>query len=263
MKEFVDRFNKRIEEGKINCGVVVSLTDPIVSELIGLADYDFVWIEGEHAAFGYKEILQHMIAAHAGGAAAMVRLTGREPGLVKPVLDMGPDIIAFPWINTVNDAKEAISACKYPPKGVRGFNPQRAGYYGQMGQSTYVRKAEEDTLIWMIIEQKKGFDNLEEILQVEGVDGVVLGPGDLSLDLGFYGDYNEIIDSYMVEATKKCIKYSIPFLVWPNMNDASDMKKWSDLGASMFGFSQDTHYLSKAIKSMWDSFKAGVPKNRQ
>lgn len=262
MSEQLERFKAKIAAGKIACGAVVSLSDPAVSELVGMAGYDFVWIEGEHAALDKRDIQLHMMGARAGGAAAMVRLTGREPGLVKPVLDMGPDIIAFPWINTAQDAKEAVAACRYPPDGVRGFNPQRAGRYGQMGQSNYVRVARSETLLWMIVEQKAGFENLDEILRVDGVDGVVLGPGDLSVDLGSFGDYTDEVDGYMVRAAETCRKHKVPFLAWPGF-DRDCMRKWAELGASMFGFSQDTHFLSTVLRNMWTDYEAGVPEQRR
>ena len=263
MKEFLGKINKKLEEGRISCGVVVSLNDSAVSELIGMAGFDFVWIEGEHAAFGYKDIQLHMIAAHAGGAAAMVRLTDREASTVKPVLDMGPEIIAFPWINSAEDAKEAVSVCKYPPEGIRGYNPQRAGHYGQMGQSTYVEHADEETKIWMIIEQKAGFENIDEIISVKGVDGVVLGPGDLSVDLGTYGNYTKEVDSYVIAAAETCMRKNMPFLVFPSMYDTADYSKWEKLGASFFCFSQDTHFLSRALMNVWPVFVDGVPEKRR
>jgi len=262
MNRQLEKMVNKMREGKIVCGAVVSLTDPAVSELVAMAGYDFVWIEGEHAAYDKKDLQLHMMAAHAGDAAAMVRLTGREPGLVKPVMDMGPDIIAFPWINTAEDAREAIAACRYPPKGVRGFNPQRAGRYGQMGQANYVRCAEDETLIWMIVEQKEGFEHIEEIIKVDGVDGVVLGPGDLSVDLGSFGEYTDEVDAYMTRAAEVCRRNAMPFLAWPAM-EAESMRRWAELGASMFGFSQDTHFLSKVLMSAWPAYRAGVPAEKQ
>ncbi|WP_227823973.1 aldolase/citrate lyase family protein [Clostridioides sp. ES-S-0005-03] len=81
---------------------------------------------------------------------------------------MGTDIIGFPFINTVQDAQKAVSVCTYPPKGIRGCNPQRASYYERMNYLNYIKNADKETLKMMLIEQKSGYDNLEEIVQVDG-----------------------------------------------------------------------------------------------
>ncbi len=209
----LERLVKKMEEGKIVCGVCVSLNDPAVSELVGMAGYDFVWIEGEHGAMGRTEMQNLMIGAHAGGAAAMIRLPYTDAALVRPVMDMGPDIIGFPFINTAEDAKKAVAACTYPPKGVRGWNPQRAGHYGQMGQSAYVDKADRETLKMMIVEQEEGFHNIEEIVKVDGVDLIVLGPGDLSVGMGLKGKQDDpCITEMMNHAASVCVSCRKPFL---------------------------------------------------
>ncbi|MDI0264721.1 aldolase/citrate lyase family protein [Clostridioides difficile] len=105
---------ENLNKGKVLCGVAVSLSDSSVSELIGLSEYDFVWIEGEHGVLDCKDIQQHMIAAHAG-AASLIRLSNNNPDLVKPIIYMGTDIICFPFINTAQNAEKAVSACTYPP----------------------------------------------------------------------------------------------------------------------------------------------------
>ena len=96
---FLDKLTKKMNDGKIVCGVCVALNDPAVSELVGMAGYDFVWIEGEHGAMGRKEMQNLMIVAHAGGGAAMIRLPYRDTALVRPVMVMVKDIIGFPFIN--------------------------------------------------------------------------------------------------------------------------------------------------------------------
>lgn len=263
MEKYAQKIKENVQNGKVLCGIAVSLSDPAVSELVGLCGYDFVWIEGEHGALGKKDIQNHMIAAHAGGAAALVRLTSHEPTLVKPVLDMGADIICFPVINTVDDAKAVVSACEYPPKGVRGCNPQRASYYGRMNYVEYVKNAEKETLKMIVIEQQEGYKNLEKIVQVPGIDIIALGPGDLSLDMGFGGDMERReIKELISNATTICKKYNKPFVVFPAM-EKNSVKTWVDKGASMLVFSQDTTFITQSINQLWNFYDKIVPQNRQ
>lgn len=260
MEKYANRIKKKLNEGKILCGVAVSLADSAVSELVGLSGYDFVWIEGEHGALDRKDIQQHMIAAHAGGAASLVRLVSSDPALVRPIMDMGTDIIGFPFINTAEDAKKAVAACTYPPKGVRGCNPQRASYYGRMSYIDYVKNAENETLKMMLIEQKSGYENLEAIVQVKGVDIIALGPGDLSLDMGFAGDMEkQEIKNLIIQAAKICKKYRKPFIVFPAI-EKKNIETWVNIGANMLCFAQDTTFITKAINHLWSFYDEVVPK---
>ncbi|MDD3361792.1 MAG: aldolase/citrate lyase family protein [Hespellia sp.] len=263
MEKYAKAIKENLEKGKVLCGIAVSLSDPAVSELVGLSGYDFVWIEGEHGALDRKDIQQHMIGAHAGGAAALVRLVNSEPSLVRPVMDMGPDIIGFPFINSAEDAIKAVAACTYPPKGVRGCNPQRASYYGKMDYKSYVKNAENETLKMMLIEQQQGYTNIEEIVQVEGVDIIALGPGDLSLDMGFGGDMaRPEIHKMISHAAEVCRRYNKPFIAFPSIETES-VKVWTDMGANVLCFAQDTSFITTAISKLWPIYNKIVPLSRQ
>ena len=118
--------------------------------------------------------------------------------------------------------------------------------------------ADKETLKMMIIEQEEGFRNIEEIVQVEGVDMVVLGPGDLSVGMGLGGRQDDPrIKEYMDNAAAVCVKYKMPFLAWPAMQKEA-LKQWADKGASMFGFPQDSFFISQAIMRLWPEYDAAL-----
>lgn len=105
---------------------------------------------------------------------------------------------------------------------IRGCNPQRASYYGNMSHLDYVKNANNEILKMMLIEQKAGYDNIEEIAQVKGVDIIALGSGDLSLDVGFSGYMNRIeIKDMISQAAKACKKYNMPFIIFPSIEKKS------------------------------------------
>ncbi|MER0282494.1 aldolase/citrate lyase family protein [Clostridioides difficile] len=263
MEKYTTMIKEKLNKGKVLCGVAVSLSDSSVSELIGLSGYDFVWIEGEHGALDRKDIQQHMIAAHAGGAASLIRLANSNPDIVKPIMDMGTDIIGSPFINAAQDAEKAVSACTYPPDGIRGCNPQRASYYGNMSYLDYVKNANNETLKIMLIEQKAGYDNIEEIVQVKGVDIIALGSGDLSLDMGFSGDMNRIeIKDMISQAAKVCKKYNMPFITFPSIEKKS-IETWINTGASMLCFAQDTTFITYVIKQLLSFYDEIVPDKKR
>ena len=114
----------------------------------------------------------------------------------------------------------------------------------------------------MIVEQEEGFKNIEEIVQVDGVDMVVLGPGDLSVGMGLGGRQDDPrIKVYMDHAAEVCVKAGMPFLAWPSMERGS-LKEWADKGASMFGFPQDSFFISQAIMKLWPEYDAALEKSK-
>jgi 2-keto-3-deoxy-L-rhamnonate aldolase RhmA len=175
----LQKLKDKIANGGICFGIMVTITDCCVSEMIGYAGYDFAWIDTEHGALDRREIFHHILAAQAAGAAAFVRVPGTDPTHVKAILDMGPDGIIFPFVNNAERAEEAVKACLYPPKGMRGQGPIRAIKYGIDDENEYIKH--HDELVWKIcqIETEEGYNNLDEIMKVEGIDSLFVGPADL------------------------------------------------------------------------------------
>jgi len=181
----LDKVKSKLRNDEVVIGSVVSLTDYTVSERLGFTGYDFLWIDAEHNGLDYKDILMHTIAASSGGAASFVRVRDNDPALVKPILDMGVDGIIFPLIKTVDDAKKAIAACTYPPKGIRGVGPGRAVRYGMDNVMDYLLHKSESSIFKILqVEHVECVNNLEEIVKVPGIDALMIGPSDLSASVG-------------------------------------------------------------------------------
>ena len=118
-----NRIKKLIEEKGFFTGAHIRCQDPCMSELLANGGYDVLWIENEHSFLDKKTTYLHVLAAQAGGAAAVVRVAWNDPVLVKPVLEMGVDGVIFPLISSAEDALKAVASCLYPPEGIRGFGP--------------------------------------------------------------------------------------------------------------------------------------------
>lgn len=257
MRDFLNPIKEKINNGEIATGFAITLSDPQLSELVGLAGCDFVWIDGEHGAMGRSEMVNLMIGAHAGGAAAFVRVNSQDPRNIRQVLDMGPEAIVFPLIGTADDARQAVAACTYPPHGVRGFCPIRASKYGSHDISDYYYNHFKDLWRIMIIETLEGSKNIEEIVQVEGVDAVVLGYGDLSVDMGLYGQFTHPdVQGAMAHSAEICRKYNKPILYFPTGSE--DMKAWIKNGAKLFSFGFDAFALSAHIRSHFPVLKKAL-----
>ncbi len=186
MKSFT--MKEKIKKGELVLGSHVFLLDPAIGEQMALYGYDFVWIDAEHSAFDKENILNHIRAIQGSHAAAIVRVVKGDVSFIKPVLEMGPDGIIFPMINTKEEAEIAISVCLYPPRGKRGFGPRRAIKYGLDDTTSYLSYADNSLLRIVQIETLEGVNNLSSILEVDGIDAVMIGPNDLSFSLGCRGD---------------------------------------------------------------------------
>ncbi len=178
------KLSEKISRGKPVIGVFVLLADSSVSEIVGFSGCDFVWIDSEHGMMDRREIYHHVLAAQAAGACAFVRVPGVEYYQVKHTLDMGPDGIIFPFVNTPEIARQAVEACTYPADGgKRGIGPLRAIRYGIENEAEYLKAAKDE--VWKIfqIESMEAVHNLEAIAKVPGYQSLFVGPADLGMSM--------------------------------------------------------------------------------
>lgn len=181
-----DQFRKKIKEGKLIKGVFITMPEASVSEMAGYAGYDYVWIDAEHGVMDRQEIYHHIMAAQGAGCAAFVRVREAVPSIMKAILDMGPDGIIFPFCNNAEIARKAVASCSYPDDeyhGVRGQGPVRAIRYGLDDEAAYLKEAYARVIKIVQIETYEGYQNLDEILAVDGIDSLFVGMADMSRSL--------------------------------------------------------------------------------
>ena len=133
MTSNLEKVKEKIFNKNLVIGTHIKLPNPQVSEIIASCGLDIIWIDGEHGSMNTKDIDLHIMAIRSYGVAPFVRVPWVDPVIVKPILEMGPAAIVFPLIRTVKDAKLAVQSCRYPPKGIRGFGPNRAINFGNNG----------------------------------------------------------------------------------------------------------------------------------
>ena len=187
MKTFGKQWKDRIRNGETVIGGHIFLPNPSMAEAMVSFGFEYLWIDGEHGHFDKDAFYNHIVAVNGAGGGVFVRVTTGEPFLIKPVLEMGPDGIVFPMICTALEAKTAMDACIYPPGGSRGFGPRRASRYGTISDAEYLESINECLVKIIQIEHIDGVNNLNAILDIKGIDGIVIGPYDLSYSLGLPG----------------------------------------------------------------------------
>jgi 2-keto-3-deoxy-L-rhamnonate aldolase RhmA len=166
----------RLQAHEPLAGTVISSPDPVLAERIAQA-FDLAWIDMEHSALSVRDALGLAIALRAGGGHALVRLPRYDSELLTALLDAGVDGVVAPKIGSAAEAAWLVRALRYPPAGTRGFAPRRAS----AGRAT---TSGADPVFIVQIETRAAVEQVDEIAATDGVDGVVVGLADLSLDLG-------------------------------------------------------------------------------
>jgi 2-keto-3-deoxy-L-rhamnonate aldolase RhmA len=183
-----NRVKQLLKDGKYTCGSWVSLCSPTGAEVMGLAGFDWVLIDMEHGAGDYQTLLTQLQALGAAGETVpFVRVQWNDAVVIKRVLDLGAYGVMVPGIRSVEEARRAVAAIKYPPQGVRGLAGNRGGRYGLDGD--YVKQSNEEIMMILQVETVAAIESIEAILDVPGVDVAFLGPNDLSGEMGHVGNW--------------------------------------------------------------------------
>jgi len=195
---------QKLQRGETIVGAFVAFPHPDICEWLAQMGFDWLILDMEHGPLSF-EMVQRMIQAMKGtNCAPLVRPPTNNDADIKRVLDLGAFGIVAPMVNTRSDAERAVRACHYPPGGIRGYGPRRP----LQVDSDYLSTVEDQLLIMALIETAQAVDNAQEILSVPGIDAGILGPFDLSYDMGFGAplkwDEPRYLDTYtrVVEAAR-------------------------------------------------------------
>lgn len=185
MKRTYDIMKKKFDEGRVLVSSGTATSDESIIDVLGYQRcIDVLWIEMEHSHIGLNEVFRDTLVAQQHDMGVIVRMPWNDPVRVKPLLDFGVDGLVFPMIKTADDVRLAVASCKYPPKGIRGYAPNRVAGYGTISDEEYLATADDSVFVIVQIEQKEAVENIEEICKVPGLDCVLFGCSDLS---GSYG----------------------------------------------------------------------------
>ncbi|MCB8840324.1 HpcH/HpaI aldolase/citrate lyase family protein [Aurantimonas sp. VKM B-3413] len=237
-------FRKKGRSGALLCGTFAAIPHPVAAEVTARSGADFVCIDWEHAQIGRGEIENLVRAIEAGGAVPMVRVPGNNAEAIAAALDSGAQGILVPRVSSAAEATAAARAMRYPPDGERGAGPGRASAYGY-DIASYIEKANRRLLLAVQVETGRAVEAIEEIVAVEEVDVVFIGPGDLAVSLGALGtDGAATLEAAMERVLSAC--RSARKAVGLFRPDASDIARWKAAGASFFIIASDTMFLGAA-----------------
>lgn len=200
----VNPFRERLAASGVPLGTWLMSGAASTAEAMGRAGFDWLVLDLEHVPLDDSQALASLQAIAGTPASVVVRLAGNEPVLFKRALDMGAQTVMVPFVESVADARRAVSHAKYPPLGVRGFAAMfRASGYGTVPD--YAQRANDSVFTIIQLETPAAVAALEDIAQVPGVDALFLGPGDLSANMGHIGNLGHPeVQAVIADVARRC-----------------------------------------------------------
>lgn len=235
-------------------GLWISLSSAFAAEVTAPAGYDWALIDMEHAPNDYFSTLGQMQAFAATKTTTIVRPEWNDPVIVKRLLDLGARGLLFPMINTVEEAKAAVAATRYPPHGNRGFSgATRANNFGRMPD--YLARVEDETTVLLQLETRSAIEHAEAIAEVDGVSGIFFGPADIAADIGMLGKpLDPVVWDVIRPCAQKLIAKGVP--VGTLVNDANFAADLLNEGFTFVACGTDTTLLARATDTLLADVKS-------
>jgi 4-hydroxy-2-oxoheptanedioate aldolase len=236
-------------------GPFCKITDPAIFEIAGLAGFDFAIIDMEHGPVSYETAQNLVRTCELTGISPIIRVPKNEDHYILRALDIGAHGVEVPEINSKEQAEKLALASRYYPKGMRGqCRFVRAAEYSRMAKKDYYQFANQNTIVIAHLEGVEGLNNLDEILEVEGIDVIFIGPYDLSQSLGIPG---ETKNPQLIEKMKLIVRKALDKkkVVGTFVETVADAKYWSDLGVAYISYSVDVGLILDKFTEITSSFK--------
>ena len=250
---FPNKFKAALAAHQVQIGCWSALASPISTEVLGLAGFDWLVLDGEHAPNDVTSFIPQLMALKGSISAPVVRIPTNEPVIIKRMLDIGFYNFLVPFVETEEEAVQAVASTRYPPEGIRGVSvSHRGNMFGTIPD--YLAQSNKNITILVQIESQAGVDNLDAIAATEGVDGIFVGPSDLAAGLGHLGNASH-------PDVQKCIQHIFARakahgkpsgILAPVEADARRYLEW---GATFVAVGSDLGVFRGATQKLADSFK--------
>ena len=249
----VKSLKSKLARGELTFGSWITLAHPAVAEIMSRAGFDWLTIDLEHSVITIREAEELIRVIALSGVSPLVRLSSNDPVQIKRVMDGGSHGVIVPMVNSVSDAEQAVQAVRYPPEGTRGVGLARAQGYGGTFEN-YRQWLNQEAVVIVQIEHIKAVDNLEAILSVEGIDGFIVGPYDLSGSLGVPGQFEQPLVKKALERIRSIgIASGKAFGIHIIEPDVEELRHRVDEGYNFLAYSLDIRMLDTACRSGLDA----------
>jgi len=248
---------KKLNRNRLTIGSWVTIGHTSIIEIMATAGFDWLTIDMEHSAITLDKAQGLILAIQSKGMAALVRVGKNDELIIKQVMDAGADGVIVPMVCSKDDAKRAVASVKYPPFGKRGVGLARAQNYG-IGFDEYKEWLNNDSIVIAQIEHKDAVENIEDIISVDGIDGTIIGPYDLSASLGIPGELNNTLLTEAINRVEKvCINANFPLGYHVIKPSHEEVQEKVDLGYTFIGFSLDFFFIGEKVREEMEKLKNG------
>lgn len=239
---------EQLKERTFSLGTWLTIAHASVAEIMCDAGFDWIVIDLEHSATDLSELQRLIQVISLKGVTSLVRIGENNPNLIKRCLDCGAEGIIVAMVNTVEDAVKAVESAKYPPYGKRGVGLWRAQGYG-FGFEQYKEENQKKGVVIAQIEHIDAIRNLEAILDVEGLDGTIVGPYDLSGSLGYPGEFErQDVKDALNRYEDICNSKGKPLGFHVVSSDWHDLKDYVKRGYKFLAFGLDAMFLGEKAR---------------
>lgn len=249
---FPNRFRQALQKGERLIGCWSALASPITAEVLGLAGFDWILLDSEHAPNDVLTLIPQLMALKDSPSVPVVRPAWNDTVLIKRLLDAGCYNLLIPYIQSADEARAAVAATRYPPEGVRGVSiSQRSNRYGTV--KDYFKVINDNIAVLVQIEAQAGVDAADEIAAVPGVDCLFVGPGDLSAALGHIGNpgHPEVQAAIKRVADAAARHGKASGILAPAEADA---RRYLEMGISFVGVGSDLGVFRGATQALRDKY---------
>ena len=250
----INTFKQRLRSGEAQIGLWLGLADAYCAELAANAGFDWLLIDGEHAPNDLRTLLGQLQAVAPYPGQPVIRPVVGDTALIKQVLDIGVQTLLVPMVESADQARELVRAIHYPPQGVRGVGSALARASRWNSIPGYLDKADEQMCLLVQIESREGLANLDAIAAVQGVDGVFIGPADLSASMGFRGNPGHPQVQAAIEDAIARIRQAGKAAGILSA-DEKLARRYIELGAAFVAVGVDTTVLMRGLQTLAATFK--------
>jgi 4-hydroxy-2-oxoheptanedioate aldolase len=247
-------FKRALKSGRPQIGLWSSLAGHLPVEVVAGAGFDWLLLDMEHAPNELPMVHTQLQACAGGTAHPIVRPPWNDMVAIKRLLDVGAQSLLVPYVQTEEEARNAVAYTRYPPQGVRGFaTGPRANNYGRIAD--YVQTYADELCVLVQVETKQGLDNLEAIAGVDGVDGVFIGPADLAAALGHAGELKHpVVQAAIEDAIRRLVALGRPAGIL--IGDEALARRYLDLGCLFVAVGSDLALLARGADALAARFRA-------
>lgn len=250
---FPNKLRRQLQAGERLIGCWLSLGSPISTEVVGVAGFDWLLLDAEHAPNDVLSLIPQLMALKDSASAPVVRPPWNDTVLIKRLLDAGCHNFLVPFVETAEQARAAVAATRYPPAGVRGVSvSQRSNRYGSVPD--YFKQVNEQIALVVQIESRAGVEAAAQIAAVDGVDGLFIGPGDLAAAYGHLGNpaHAEVQQAIQqVHEAARAARKATGILAPAE----ADARRYLDMGMSFVAVGSDLGLLRMQSQALCDKYR--------